>query len=266
MEINPTTKYPLYNSPTVRLTTFIRHNIGRTPHIKNPIDLVRHGFFCLCTNDRVQCYECGLVLTNWESKDIIHVEHFRYSPQCSHARKMLEGRCEMLDVLDKLITNQNEHTERLVKLEAQLQIQRKSMKSVYIQKRNSTTLKSKMIPLLESMILYLTQQGEDEIHTDTVTTADNAVSTEQEAKRTTYNNIDHYSGPMTFTSAQLSDYLKKRMNVKTTTAAAEASTVSGSWSTDNDTESDTDDVDVGIDEVDIVIDDDDDDDYDVDNQ
>jgi baculoviral IAP repeat-containing protein 7/8 len=75
--------YPKYSSALERLGTFSNWPTGIGV---KPIELVDCGMFYDGTGDSTICFQCGVGLRDWTSKDVPRIEHFRYSPGCRYMR------------------------------------------------------------------------------------------------------------------------------------------------------------------------------------
>ena len=71
---------------SVRLATFRR--MPQFWRKANPSDeaLARVGFMYLGQEDRVHCFSCGVIVSNWDQKDPLR-EHFTKSPSCTFLRE-----------------------------------------------------------------------------------------------------------------------------------------------------------------------------------
>lgn len=57
-------------------------------HLKQkPTDLANSGFYYLGPTDHVKCFDCGVVLCNWEPTDVPRLEHIKHKPHCPTALK-----------------------------------------------------------------------------------------------------------------------------------------------------------------------------------
>ena len=101
-------KYDKFNNLATRLKTFTHWS----NHSPSPEILAVNGFFFLGGADVVQCYECGVVLHTWKDRDLVTVEHFKYSSSCSIASAGINTieQCKviMVDLIGQLKTVQNE--------------------------------------------------------------------------------------------------------------------------------------------------------------
>jgi len=50
----------------------------------NMIKMANAGFFYLGFDDLVQCFECDVVLFDWQNDDEPWIEHAKYSPECAY--------------------------------------------------------------------------------------------------------------------------------------------------------------------------------------
>ncbi|XP_076301854.1 baculoviral IAP repeat-containing protein 7-A-like [Lasioglossum baleicum] len=64
-----------------RLQTF---RSWRYSHIVKPEDLAAAGFFSLCDEDLVKCFECGIMLHRWKDGDVPMNEHRIWSRCCGY--------------------------------------------------------------------------------------------------------------------------------------------------------------------------------------
>ena len=88
-------KFPFYMNQIVRYQSFLLHQ-----HIIEPKLLSTSGFFCLRSQDMVQCFSCGIILDMWNVEDIPDVEHLRYSPNCEYVRgKIYSGEISNYDCI-----------------------------------------------------------------------------------------------------------------------------------------------------------------------
>ena len=53
---------------------------------QKPSDLVKSGFFYTGQGDLVTCFMCGLTLKEWETGDVVDLEHKKWAPGCKFLR------------------------------------------------------------------------------------------------------------------------------------------------------------------------------------
>ncbi|KAI4504034.1 hypothetical protein M0802_000505 [Mischocyttarus mexicanus] len=73
-----------YRLETNRLKTFEQWPIT----FIDPKDLAAAGFYYLCIEDRVRCFECKIEVYNWEEGDVPMTDHMRHSPRCRFVRNI----------------------------------------------------------------------------------------------------------------------------------------------------------------------------------
>ena len=81
---------------SVRLATF-----RRMPQLwqrTNPSaeTLARVGFMYLGQEDRVHCFSCGVIVSNWDRKDPLH-EHFTKNPRCNFLRENFAAQVQQFE-------------------------------------------------------------------------------------------------------------------------------------------------------------------------
>ncbi len=50
----------------------------------DPLDLAKAGFYYLMEPDKVKCYQCGIILSDWCVGDDPWAEHAFWNPKCIH--------------------------------------------------------------------------------------------------------------------------------------------------------------------------------------
>jgi hypothetical protein len=73
--------YPKYALFENRLNSFREWPLGFK---LTPKELAKGGFFYTGRSDCCLCFQCGLGLRDWSPEDTVHVEHAKYSPECTH--------------------------------------------------------------------------------------------------------------------------------------------------------------------------------------
>ena len=54
--------------------------------IPNKYDLAQQGFVYTGQSDKVTCFQCGVVLKDWERTDDPWIEHSKWSPHCDYLK------------------------------------------------------------------------------------------------------------------------------------------------------------------------------------
>ena len=90
MDINP---HKYYEN---RLNTFEHWPKQMLP---DKYALARSGFFYTGCGDKVKCFSCGEVISEWERTDDAWKEHAKWSPRCDYVRMV--GGQRSFDVPDK---------------------------------------------------------------------------------------------------------------------------------------------------------------------
>lgn len=77
LEISTEPRYPKFADYEIRYLSYSNWN-----NTKNPHELAKSGFTFIGGKDNVQCFQCGVILNNWDRADDVDFCHKTSSPDC----------------------------------------------------------------------------------------------------------------------------------------------------------------------------------------
>ena len=102
-------QYPFMMDHAVRFDTF---RSWPKPEVSK-VALASNGFFYKGVGDMVQCFTCGVKLTNWKEKDCIAADHFMHSPKCEAAKRKLLDVAFLMETLGQAFTKITELSDQV---------------------------------------------------------------------------------------------------------------------------------------------------------
>ncbi|KAF0752373.1 death-associated inhibitor of apoptosis 1-like [Aphis craccivora] len=85
---NSVPEYPEYSTFLSRLKTFDSHPLHS---YQDKYSLAERGFTYSGMGDLVQCFYCGLLLSEWEKNDEVWQQHAMHNPECVYCAQFIEN-------------------------------------------------------------------------------------------------------------------------------------------------------------------------------
>ena len=118
------TKHPIFADLIKRTISF---SSWQWHHIIDEWTLIQNGFFYLGGGDSTQCYECGIVLHNWEAGDNVCLQHLLHSSDCPVAELNAKNNISCSELFTEIVKQFSKIKAEFVVFKTEIQKRRNNI-------------------------------------------------------------------------------------------------------------------------------------------